>query len=61
MGRDHRRRLSLRERSEIRTRIAAGETHWEVAEAVDCSTETVQGLLMKAGGPPSREVAAHGS
>lgn len=54
MGGDHGRRLSRRERSEIRARIAAGETHWEVAEAVDCSTKTVQRLLVKTGGLPCR-------
>ncbi|MDP2584402.1 MAG: IS30 family transposase [Candidatus Palauibacterales bacterium] len=54
MGGDHGRRLSRRERSEIRARIAAGETHWEAAEAVDCSTKTVQRLLVKTGGLPSR-------
>lgn len=54
MGGDHGRRLSRRERSEIRARIAAGETHWEAAEAVGCSTRTVQRLLVKTGGLPSR-------
>lgn len=54
MGGDHGRRLTRRERSAIRARIAAGETHWEVAEAIDCSTKTVQRLLVKTGGLPSR-------
>jgi len=54
MGGDHGRRLNRRERSEIRARIAAGETHWEAAEAVDCSTKTVQRLLVKTGGLPPR-------
>lgn len=40
MGGNHGRRLSGQERSEIRAGIAAGETHWEAAEAVDCSTKT---------------------
>lgn len=51
---DHGRRLSAAERSEIRTRVAAGQTHWEVAEAVGCSTKTVQRLLVKTGGLASR-------
>lgn len=54
MGRDHERRLSPRERSEIPARIAAGETRWEAAEAVECSTKAVQRLLAKTGGLPSR-------
>lgn len=55
MGGDHGRRLSLRERSEIRARIATGETHWEAAtKAVDCSTKTVQRLLVKTGVLPFR-------
>jgi len=58
MGGDHGRRLNRRERSEIRARIAAGETHWEAAEAVDCSTKTVQRLLVKTGGLPPGPVRA---
>ena len=50
------RRLSDVERWEIRTRIAAGATHWETAEAVGCSTKTVQLLLKKTGGLPPRTV-----
>ena len=50
------RRLSDAERWEIRTRIAAGATHWETAEAVGCSTKTVQFLLKKTGGLPPRTV-----
>lgn len=52
---DYGRRLTAAERSEIRTRIAAGETHWETAEAVGCSTKTVQRLLVKTGGLPARK------
>lgn len=51
---DHGRRLSAGERSKIRAQIAAGKTHWEVAEAVGCSTKTVQRLLVKTGGFPAR-------
>lgn len=51
---DHGRRFDASERSEIRTRIAAGEAHWEVAEAVGCSTKSVQRLLVKTGGLRSR-------
>jgi len=47
---DHGKRLSDTERSEIQARIAAGETHWETAEAVGCSTKSVQRLLAKTGG-----------
>jgi IS30 family transposase len=54
MRADHGRRLRHRERLEIRARIAAGEAHREVAEAVDCSTKMIQRLLVKTGGVPSR-------
>lgn len=51
---DHGRRLSDAERSEIWARIAAGETHWETAEVVGCSTKSVQRLLAKTGELRSR-------
>lgn len=51
---DHGRRLDGSERSEIRARIVRGETHWEVAEAVGCSTKSVQRLLVRTGGLRSR-------
>ena len=54
---DYGRRLTAAERSEIRTRVSAGQTHWEAAEAVGCSTKTVQRLLVKTGGLPSRKRA----
>ena len=54
---DYGKRLSDAERLEIRTRIAAGATHWETAEAVGCSTKAVQRLLKRTGGLPPRTVA----
>lgn len=42
--------LSPAMRLEIRERIAAGQTHADVAVATGCSTKTVQRLLRSTGG-----------
>lgn len=56
MGRhgDHGRRLDASERAEIHARVVAGETLRKVSEAVGCSTKSIQRLLAKTGGLPSR-------
>ena len=46
--------LSPELRLEVRERIAAGQTHPEVADAVGCSTKTIQRLLRRTGGLPPR-------
>jgi IS30 family transposase len=51
---DTQRRLDPSERAEIHARIARGETHREVSEAMNCSTKAVQRLLVKTGGLRSR-------
>jgi len=49
-GGDHGRRLSTAERTEIHLRIAKGQNHREVADAIGCSTKSIQRLLAKTGG-----------
>jgi len=49
--------LSPAMRLEIRERIAAGQTHAEVAAAIGCSTKTIQRLLLITGGLPPRHRA----
>ena len=49
--------LSPAQRLELRERIAAGQTHAEVAAAVGCSTKTIQRLLRRTGGLPPRQRA----
>ncbi|MFC1660644.1 IS30 family transposase [Gemmatimonadota bacterium] len=48
-------RLGYQTRAEIRTRIAAGQTHVEVASSVGCSTKTVQRIIVRSGGLPPRK------
>lgn len=43
-------RLGRDDRLEIRDRIGAGQTHQQVADAVGCSTKTIQRLLIRTGG-----------
>jgi DNA-directed RNA polymerase specialized sigma24 family protein len=49
-GGNHGRRFSAAERTEIHQRIANGQTHGEVADAMGCSTKSIQRLLAKTGG-----------
>ncbi len=42
---DYGRRLSEAERLGIRERIAVGQTHAQVTEAIGCSTKSIQRLL----------------
>jgi IS30 family transposase len=48
------RRLSDGERREIQERVAAGATHAVVAQALGCSTKTIQRLFVATGGLPPR-------
>ena len=48
------RRLSDAERMEARERIAVGQTHAQVAQAIGCSTKSIQRLLIRTGGLPPR-------
>ena len=43
-------RLSEADRLEVRNRIGSGQTHAEIAAAVECSTKSVQRLLKRTGG-----------
>ena len=47
-------RLTFAEKSELRRRMRAGETHKGAAAAVGCSSKSVQRLLAKTGGVKSR-------
>ena len=51
------RRLSFAERLEIQDRVRAGERFDVVAEAMGCSTKSVQRLLNRTGGIAPRVVA----
>jgi transposase, IS30 family len=50
----HANRLSHTDRLEILARVARGESQLEVARAVGCGTSTLQRVLVRAGGTPSR-------
>jgi len=47
---DHGRRLSDGERLEVQRRVATGETHAAVAQAVGCSTKSIQRIFLGTGG-----------
>jgi IS30 family transposase len=55
--RDAHGRLDDSTQLEIRERITAGQTHVEAAEAVGCSTKTVQRILVRSGGLRPRRKA----